>query len=234
MTLATGGFRLTNNFGNGFGNDSPYDINARVTGLPIYEPGSDLLHLGFSYAHKFRDSDPESPGVYAVASRPESRLFPTVLVNTGVVDNNGSDQINPEIAYARGPFSVQGEWTWSFVDQVEEPNPTFSGGYVEGSWFVTGESRASFYRTPFGHFDRVIPIENFAFDGGPGAWQLAVRYSYLDLSSDSVRGGTLDDLTAGVNWYLNPLTRFTINYIWAHRQSIGNSNIVQGRFQLTF
>jgi len=25
-----------------------------------------------------------------------------------------------------------------------------------------------------------------------------------------------------------------VNYIWAHRESVGDSNIVQGRFQLAF
>jgi len=54
MTLQTGGFRASNNFGNGFGSDAPYDLNARVTGLPLYDSGNDLVHLGFSYAHKFR------------------------------------------------------------------------------------------------------------------------------------------------------------------------------------
>ena len=58
--------------------------------------------------------------------------------------------------------------------------------------------------------------------------------SHLDLTSSGVDGGVLDDATGGVNWYLNPLMRLTANYIWAHREGIGDSNILEGRFQLSF
>jgi phosphate-selective porin OprO/OprP len=232
MVFAAGAFRLADNFGNGFGSDSPYDITARISGLPIYEAGQSLIHLGFSYSHRFRH-DSDDP--ISFASRPEAHLFPVNLVSTGNIDSNGADFIDPEVAFVSGPFSVQGEYTWALVQQLDHPNPTFDGGYIEASYFLTGESRASFYRTQFGFFDRVIPIQNFSVDGLRwGAWQVAARFSRLDLSSASVDGGVLDDVTFGLNWYLNPLTRITANYVWAHRESVGDSSIVQGRFQLAF
>ena len=73
-----------------------------------------------------------------------------------------------------------------------------------------------------------------------------MRYSYLNLQSASINNhapapnklsstaGALDDITGGVNWYLNPVMRITVNYIWAHREQIGDSNVVEGRFQLAF
>jgi phosphate-selective porin OprO/OprP len=251
MTLATGAFRATDNFGNGFGVDSPYDINARATGVPLYDVGHDLLHIGFSYAHKFRNYSANSQQTIEFAARPEAHLYPTNLVNTGFIPTNGADIFDPELAYAHGPFSVQGEYMWALVDQsnlscmtvmgkvtctnAHHSNPQFGGGYLELTYFLTGESRASFYRTQFGHFDRVVPITNFNIDGKHwGAWQLAARYSYLNLNSASIKGGALDDITGGVNWYLNPVARITVNYVWAHRESVGDSNIVEGRFQLAF
>ncbi|MCW5954530.1 MAG: hypothetical protein KIT69_19935, partial [Propionibacteriaceae bacterium] len=118
---------------------------------------------------------------------------------------------------------------------VDQPNPLLQGGYVEASYFITGESRTSFYRLDKGHFDRVIPFQNFSIDGTHwGAWQVAARYSRLDLNSHAINGGVLDDLTGGVNWYLNPVTRVTVNYVWAHLEGVGDSNVVQGRFQLAF
>ena len=249
MLFAAGGFRLTNNFGNGFGSDSPYDVTARVTGLPMYEIGENLIHLGFSYSHKFRHYSPDSQETLAYASRPESHLFPVNLVNTGNVNTNGADLLDPEIAWVHGPFSAQGEYMWTLVDQsnlqcsgsppkcttVGLSNPSFGGGYIEFSYFLTGESRSSFYDVRKGAFDRVVPINSFTIDGTHwGAWQVAARYSYLNLDSAKVHGGALDDITAGVNWYLNGVTRISVNYIWAHRESVGDSNIVQGRFQLAF
>jgi phosphate-selective porin OprO and OprP len=235
MTFASGFFRLTNNFGDGFGSDAPYDITARLTGLPAYVAGDNLIHLGLSYSHKFRDFTQQSQETLSFASRPEAHLFPVNLVNTGKINTDGADLVDPEIALVRGPLAIQGEYTWALVQQADQSNPTFGGGYVEASYFLTGESRASFYRLDKGHFDRVMPIHNFSIDGEHwGAWQLAARFSRIDLSSEAVGGGALDDVTGGLNWYLNPVTRITVNYIWAHRESVGDSNVVQGRFQLAF
>ncbi len=51
--------------------------------------------------------------------------------------------------------------------------------------------------------------------GGSGAWEVAARISSLDLDDDGTDGGELDDLTFGVNWYLNPNTRLMLDYILA-------------------
>jgi phosphate-selective porin OprO/OprP len=248
LTGAAGGFRLTNNFGNGFGTDSPYDVTARVTGLPMYDLGKSLVHLGFSYSHKFRHYAMDSQETISFSSRAEDNQFPVNLVNTGQIPTNGADLIDPELAFVAGPFSAQGEYTWAFIDQsslmctsatactrVNHSHPVFDGGYVEAAYFLTGESRASFYRTQFGHFERVIPAHSFTIDGKNwGAWQVAARFSHLNLDSASINGGALDDITGGVNWYLNSVTRVTVNYVWAHRESIGDSNSIEGRFQLAF
>jgi phosphate-selective porin OprO/OprP len=74
-----------------------------------------------------------------------------------------------------------------------------------------------------GQIDRVKPFENFFWlrtrDGNPcsgcGAWEVAARLSYIDLSDENIRGGRLTDVTLGINWYLNPYCKFVGNYIHA-------------------
>ena len=232
MTFATGGFRVTDNFGDNSGTTSPYDVAARLTGLPLYEAGKNLVHLGLSYSHKFRHDPNDTIGF---SSRPEAHLFPVSLVNTGALNTHGADLVDPEVALACGPFSLQGEYTWALVNQVAQSSSTFDGGYVQASYFLTGENRASFYNLKIGAFDRVIPLNDFSSDGTHwGAWEVAARMSHLNLTSAAVKGGALDDVTAGVNWYLNPVTKITTNYVRAHRESVGDSNVVEGRFQLAF
>lgn len=228
LTYAAGGFRETDNFGYGFG-DAQYNVTTRLTGLPWYEDGGRaLLHLGFSYTHKFRHDDP-----ITFAQRPESRLFPVQLVNTGPIVTDGIDIIDPEIALVVGPWSVQAEYMRAFVAQVDDPDPQLDGLYVYGSYFLTGEHRR--YRREAGAFEKPQPARDFALDGsGWGAWELAARYSRLDLGSRNVQGGTEDDVSAEINWYLNPNARINLNYVWAHLESVGDSNILQGRFQLTY
>lgn len=76
---------------------------------------------------------------------------------------------------------------------------------------------------------------NYAFDGPKiegsfnpaegnwGAWELALRYSDMDLNYlqgvagtplpvGGIRGGELKIITAGVNWYLNSIARVMLDY----------------------
>ena len=78
------------------------------------------------------------------------------------------------------------------------------------------------------------PRRNFDCKGGPGAWEVAVRYARLDLDDSTVTGGTLDDFTVGLNWHLNPNVRMMLNYVRANLDGVGDSNIFQSRFQIDF
>jgi len=49
--------------------------------------------------------------------------------------------------------------------------------------------------------------------GGIGAWELAVRYSQLNLNSNDIRGGNEKDLTVGLNWYTTPNLKLMTNYV---------------------
>jgi phosphate-selective porin OprO/OprP len=51
---------------------------------------------------------------------------------------------------------------------------------------------------------------------GTGAWEAAVRWSFLDLSgTPDFESGIQHDVTFGVNWYWNPYARMMFNYIHA-------------------
>jgi len=141
-------------------------------------------------------------------------ISPGRVVDTGNIngDVNGYTLLGGELAGVYGPFSLQGEYIAANVDRDRGGDPGFNGWYAFGSWFLTGESRS--YRADRGTFDVIQPNSPFNLkSGGPGAWELAIRLSQLDLSDKNVEGGVIRDLTVGLNWYPNAYVRVMANYI---------------------
>lgn len=211
MTWAAGLF--TKGTDNDFG-DATQDFGrviARVTGLPYYEhdetaPESQrLLHVGLSGYSLYAGG-----GSVRYQSRPESHLAP-YLIDTGEIDADAAFVLGGEVAWVDGPLCLQGEYLHSWVRRPESDSTEFFGFYVSASWFLTGESRP--YNPVQGTFTRVIPRRSVSrSQGGWGAWEVALRYSYTDLDSAEVRGGRLGMGMAGVNWYLLSHLKWRFNY----------------------
>jgi len=243
MTWAAGYFLLSGSFSNVAGatdylsNAFGSGVSLRVTGLPRYEDnGKNLLHLGFSYSHQFRD-DTREDSQLKLRAHPESRLTNDTFVNTGQFYTEAVDLFGYEAAMVQGPFSVQGELFHIFANAESVGDPRFWGFYVYGSYCLTGEHRA--YDRSKGIFKSVTPREDFSFTSdGWGALEAACRFSYVDLNSRNVQGGKEADLTAGLNWYLNGNTRIEFNYVHARVMDRDDppldgarANIFQVRFQ---
>lgn len=124
-----------------------------------------------------------------------------------------------------GAFQAVAEYqsTWMQRDNTTlgtGPDLNFHGGYVYLAYMLTGEHVP--YKRRTGTIDRVKPFENFFVvnkcDGcrgrGLGAWQIALRYSHLDLTDNDVSGGVENNLTAGLVWYLNPYSSMQFNAIY--------------------
>jgi phosphate-selective porin OprO/OprP len=233
-TWSVGAFRTGPDTGEVSRGDGEWATTARVTGLPLCsEDGRDYVHLGLGLSRRSPTNDSVT-----FSSKPEANLAPNYVSAT--VPTESYDLIGLEAAWVRGPFSLTGEYTLASLegDSGTASDPDFAGYYLQASCFLTGESRG--YRKAQGCFDTLKPKEN-AFDGkgGLGAWEVAARISSLDLTDDGIDGGQLDDLTFGVNWYLNPNTRVMVDYILADLDpsgagSDGDTNILTFRVQFAY
>ncbi len=210
---------FTSDFGGG-----DYATTTRVTGLPIYEcDGAKLLHLGASYQWRKADlgrtiqpggtgsAFGDSQNVVRFRARPELRDAtgiqttlggnPSRFVDTGFLLADHVNTVSPELLWIDGPFSVQAEGAFAFVDNarpvfgpgVGRPgtNPLYWGGYAETSYILTGEHRG--YDKRMGLYDRIKVKNNFRWDAtgglqGTGAWQVAYRDSDLDLNDHGIDG----------------------------------------------
>lgn len=230
-TWASGFFKnSTNIFDNGFG-DGEFNWTSRVTYTPLYEDeGEYMLHLGI--AGSVREPNNE---VLRYRSRPSLRngapsgLNP-IFVDTTTFGCKQQDMLGLEVAGNYGSFSFQSELMNSWAQDtvpgvgpllgVNVGNTYVYSWYVEGLYFLTGEHRE--YERKQGVFGRVKPHENFKWGHGIGAWQLGARYSLTDLRDTGIDGGKLQDVTLGLNWFLNPNMKIQTNYVYSY----GNAPLI--------
>ena len=232
--LMADGAKQPNSVADGATGDEAYGVHGRFAWAPVAER-TRALHVGFSGYWR----EPDATGF---SSDPEITLDSTKLVDTGEITKAGEYYfIGLEAALVRGPFSAQGEY--GVVNVIRKNNQTgettfqdlgFNGYYLQTSYFLTGESRNYYPR--FAAFWRVQPKANFSLAAGTwGAWELGLRYSFLDLddgaenlSGGGIRGGVAENYTLGLNWYLNPFVRTQLNYVHSNVENLVDDGVPEG------
>lgn len=209
---------------------------ARLTGRATWlaleprTPEDTLVHLGASASYVLSSGDR-----IRYSSRPESFLAPK-LVDTGNLDTNDAFPFGFELAVKRGPLTLQGEYLASFVDAGSLGRAYFDGAYGSASWFLTGEQRA--YDAAAGKIGPLVPAHDLDLRNRRwGAWELAARASWLDLTDGQIRGGAMTIWTGGINWYWNRYVRILFDTSYARVYDAPNDGhmvILQSRFQLVF
>ncbi len=166
--------------------------------------GENQLHFGA--AANWQDS-PNSDNEWRIRTRPESHQTSVRLVDTGTIaEVNSITTFGAEAAWVRGPFSIQGEFMQQSVDRDGGSDPDFTGWYAYASWFVTGDVSRAYKKGSFGRTKAT------------NAWELAVRYSNIDLDDSGINGGKENNITAAVNYYVNPYLRFMLNGVFIDAQ----------------
>jgi phosphate-selective porin OprO/OprP len=249
-----------------YANIGNYALVGRVTGLAWYEDeGRRYLHLGGGYNYVAPQNNPafnSTTGVASFGTIPEYFIGQNTTVTTGTAGvsqptssidgtpkfvntkNFAVDHYNLEgakLLWVEGPLSVQTEGRILTATRASGVGANFAGFYSTVGYFLTGEHRP--YLKKSGAIDRIKVRKNFMSQGdddccGLGAWELAARWSYIDLNSKDIQGGRLFDFTAGVNWYLNSYAKVQFNYIRADLTNAsfgsGIANIYGLRAQFDF
>lgn len=206
--------------------DSQHGVVARAAWLAA-AGDSHHVHLGanISLVTDVADMGADQSARYPIRlrDRPELRVDPTRLIDTGKINASGAYAAGIEFAVNWDSLTVQAEHFWYGVDRRDplSGDPQFTGWYAQAGWLVTGEQRRySMSRAAFG-----APFSTGGTDvaDNPGAIELALRFSHTDLdfhdglagtqgAADSVRGGQQDVWTLGATWYAANGTRVLLNY----------------------
>jgi phosphate-selective porin OprO/OprP len=177
---------------------------ARIAWLPIYsKENNTLLHIGTSLRYGKPDE-----GKIRLRSRPEAFTAP-YFIDTGTFPSDHSTHIGLEAYYTHQSLMVGSEYYWHKFSSAEMDDPLFTGGSVVVSYILTGESRP--YSTVSGIYS-FVPVAKPVFKGGPGAIEVLMQVSELDLDGGLVKGGKYWRITPMANWYLSPIVRLEFAY----------------------
>ena len=213
--------------GNHLKGHTPLAANFRVTYAPIHTD-TKVLHLGMGTVYQ----DTDSLGRFRFASIPEIQICHNqFLVDTGFIPmckNYLGQEL--EAVLLLGSFCAQSEHYLVKVDRQSQ-DLYFRGYFFMASYFLTGERYLYDFKN--GTMQKTTPILH-----DYGAWQLAFRYSCLNLNDAMVLGGSQKDLSIGLNWFPEKKLKLMINYIMVETNPSDNGlnrhvNILGLRCQLS-
>lgn len=181
------------------------------------------------------------------------------VVDSGRIVSDSFHFAHVELAGNYGPAHFQTEFLGTSLNQLNGPPIFYYGAYMQGGFFLTGE--AAGYNKQTGVMDyNVKPYSDFFGTGkrgsmcGWGAWELAFRWSYLNVAATNIEPGNLlpgipgpppvpnsgqvNESTVALNWWWNQYTRVQFN--WIHSMPDYNLagyapfDIFGSRFQIEF
>lgn len=195
----------------------------QAVGRLVYLPnaGTDkaLLHLAVEARYGQANN-----GQLQYRSKPEAYQAQSYVIDTGKFAASHSNMLGVETYYQPGPLMFGMEYFFNQVSSSQANNPFFHGGEIFGAYLFTGEQHP--YNTRGAYFEAVRPKES-VFEGGPGAWELVVRFSYSDLDSGTIQGGKFWRITPMVNWYLSGNMRLEFVYGYGQLDRFGLTGATQ-------
>ena len=204
-----------------------HQIAGRIAWVPMEsEEKGRVLHVGLN----LRFGKPDD-GKLQLRSRPEAFPAP-YFVDTGSFAADSTRMTGVEAYYRPGSLLFGTEYYFLKADTPASGNPLVHGGDVVMTWLATGETRV--YNTRGGFFNQVSPLRP-VFQGGPGAWEIVTRFSYIDLDSAAIHGGKFWRFTPMVNWHLSDNVRLELNYGYGSLNRfglVGKTQFFQSRLQL--
>jgi phosphate-selective porin OprO/OprP len=263
--------------GTQIGDSGGISFASRLTRLLYYDDlaqGRYLVHVGGGY--NFSQIGGEgTTGAFAKTynARPFPEFFvgdlagfgiasagTPAVVDTGRILADNLNLYHLELAGNAGPAHFQTEVVCVGLNQMNGPTIWYPGAYFQCGYFLTGES--CLYLKQAGVLDyNVVPYSDFFgvgrrkwCIGGWGAWEVAFRWSWIDLDQDNLlpgnqlsavpgpppapNPGTVNESTLALNWWWNRFTRLQLNWIHSmpNYPGVGTApfDIVGGRFQIEF
>jgi phosphate-selective porin OprO/OprP len=205
----------------------PLAGNGRITFVPLR---TDCYVLHLAAASVIQETD--STNTLRFRAVPEVQaVHDHFLADTGRIPQCHSYVgVTGEGMLMLNSLMLGGEYFSNYVNRYAAADLNFTGYMFYADYFLTGEHYI--YNFKCGCFNGISKIRHCY-----GAWELVYRYSEIDLDDNGIQGGIENNMTFGLNWWVNEHIRFQGNYILARAHPAENGtnrnvNIFALRFQL--
>jgi phosphate-selective porin OprO/OprP len=188
------------------------ELAARVFVSPFQGTGVEVLQ-GLGAGGAVTQGDQDGSGYLPSYKTAGQQTF--FRYRSGVEADGDHIRTSPQAYYYYKSFGLLGEWVWS---SQEVSSGSMSDRIANNGWqaavsyLLTGEKAS---------YKGVDPVKPFdPCKGGWGAWEIAARYSQLDVDDDAFpvyadRTASAESArawAAGVNWYLNRNLKVMLDY----------------------
>ena len=193
-------------------------VSTRVAYYLFNEPGK-LISLSGGYSTR-------TPGLYKFPDNrikydPKDETTVSGMEFTVAKVNNVKMATNMNVDFAASYKSLRmtGEYYYNTLSREDGlSNVNFSGFYVQAAYIITGEFH------PWNH--REAEFTQVRAKSKAGAWEVAARYSYIDLNdfAADVKGGEKGQMTFGLNYYASRNVKFMLNYSFVNHDRYSNGS----------
>ena len=200
----------------------------------LFDPCDESRYVHLAIASNYAEPDGTPPpgreeNQARFRTEPEARTRSDWL-DTGIIDGAENFSIlGVENVINVGRLQFTGEYMnlWLGRELGFGDSLHFHGGYLQLAFFLTDHFQP--WNRRLGIIDR-IEMLNQSTDPAcwRRAWQLAVRWSFADLSDNDITGGVGESIAAGLNWYWTPRSRLQLNSIYGN---ISNRGPIDGQIE---
>ena len=195
-----------------------YSFVARGTWAPLMHRDK-LVHLGLSASYDLKQEGEVTDFKGSEISK-RSRFTSRAKADlAGALDASGHINFGADLAGVMGAFTLEGEFVGSLVQGREKTDDQFFwGAHADLGWFITGQSRE--YKVKDGRFGKVDRKRV----GDWGVWEVAARYSHLDLSTkagETTTANVAQNITGTLNWYPTDALRMSAEWVQSLHNETG-------------
>ena len=234
LTAYAGFFRITNDVGIDEEAEGKHSFSSRWAFVPLLDTiHNKVLHIGAG----LNIHSPQQQK-HSVEAQNESDLSPTYISTGDLSNTRRVHQISGEFGYTKNRLAIMSEYVHSFANfdkdtlPVSRRTPRFNSFYTTVSYFLTGGKRG--YNSNRNSFSSINISKDNVEANWRGAWEIALRFSYINIADVGKEMNTMSNTTLGINWYFNSNTRLMMNYIFTMLSSGYKANVLQFRMQFTF